>query len=138
MTKLAESGNYSYRSWRSYAWRLMRTPKCTRKRILRKEFKVRKKVLLFHSRLKLIASKLHSRWDGLFVVTNIFPYGIVEIRDVADNHTFTVNGHQLKPYHKGPHLSSNEGKVEVVTLIEPVILEDLLEEIPKSPHTQPH
>ncbi|RDX98354.1 hypothetical protein CR513_18746, partial [Mucuna pruriens] len=34
-----------------------------------------KKVLLFNSKLKLIADKLRSRWDGPFVITNIFPYG---------------------------------------------------------------
>ncbi|RDX84354.1 hypothetical protein CR513_34617, partial [Mucuna pruriens] len=28
-------------------------------------------------KLKLIAGKLHSRWDGPFVITNIFPHGAV-------------------------------------------------------------
>ncbi|RDY02589.1 hypothetical protein CR513_13931, partial [Mucuna pruriens] len=88
-------------------------------RILRKEFRVSQKVLLFHSRLRLIAGKLCSRWDGPFVVTNIFPYGTVEVRDEANKCTFKVNGHQLKPYHEGLNLSSTEGKVEIITLIEP-------------------
>ncbi|RDY14439.1 hypothetical protein CR513_00482, partial [Mucuna pruriens] len=39
-------------------------------RILRKEFRVGQKVLLFHSLLKLIVGKLRSRWDGPFVITN--------------------------------------------------------------------
>ncbi|RDX70122.1 hypothetical protein CR513_50667, partial [Mucuna pruriens] len=51
--------------------------------------------------LRLIAGKLCSKWDGPFVVTNIFPYGVVEVRDDANNHTFKVNGHQLKPYDEG-------------------------------------
>ncbi|RDY04943.1 hypothetical protein CR513_11258, partial [Mucuna pruriens] len=46
-------------------------------RTLRKEFSVGQKVLLFYSKLKLIASKLRSRWDGPFVVTNVFPYCVV-------------------------------------------------------------
>ncbi|RDX89397.1 hypothetical protein CR513_28887, partial [Mucuna pruriens] len=41
--------------------------------ILRKEFRVGQKVLLFNSRLKLIAGKLYPRWDGPFVITNVFP-----------------------------------------------------------------
>ncbi|RDX76955.1 gag-pol, partial [Mucuna pruriens] len=45
--------------------------------ILRKDFRVGQKVLLFNSRLKLIAGKLRSRWDGPLVITNIFPYGVV-------------------------------------------------------------
>ncbi|RDX75619.1 hypothetical protein CR513_44482, partial [Mucuna pruriens] len=76
-------------------------------RILRKEFKVGQKVLLFCSRFSLIVGKLHSRWDGPFVITNIFSYGAVEVRDEANDRTFKVNGHQLKPYHEGPNLSSN-------------------------------
>ena len=41
-------------------------------RILRKEFHVDQKVLLFNSRLNLITNKLRPRWDGPFVITNIF------------------------------------------------------------------
>ncbi|RDY10705.1 hypothetical protein CR513_04740, partial [Mucuna pruriens] len=45
-------------------------------------------------------SKLHSRWDGPFVITNIFPYGVVELKDEHTNSTFQVNGHQIKLYHE--------------------------------------
>ncbi|RDX77000.1 hypothetical protein CR513_42941, partial [Mucuna pruriens] len=38
--------------------------------ILRKEFRVGQKVLLFNSRLKLMTGKLRSRWDEPFVITN--------------------------------------------------------------------
>ncbi|RDX81562.1 hypothetical protein CR513_37753, partial [Mucuna pruriens] len=75
------------------------------KLILRKEFTVGQKVLLFNSRLKLIVGKLRSRWDGPFVITDIFPYGAVEVRDIVSNRTFKVNSHQLKPYHEGLSLS---------------------------------
>ncbi|RDX61846.1 hypothetical protein CR513_59883, partial [Mucuna pruriens] len=61
-----------------------------------------KKVLLFNSRLKLIAGKLRSRWDGPFVITNIFPYGAVQLKNEQSNNTFQVNGHQIKPFHEGP------------------------------------
>ncbi|RDY14045.1 Retrovirus-related Pol polyprotein, partial [Mucuna pruriens] len=56
--------------------------------ILRKEFRVDQKVLLFNSRLKLITGKLHSRWDGPFVITNIFSYGAIELKDEHINNTF--------------------------------------------------
>ncbi|RDX98243.1 hypothetical protein CR513_18852, partial [Mucuna pruriens] len=103
-------------------------------RILRKEFKIGQKVLLFRSRLRLIASKLRSKWDEPFIVTNIFPYGVVEVRDEANNHMFKVNRHQLKPYHEVPILRLNEGKVEIIILMEPVILEDPPKEVPESPN----
>ncbi|RDY01235.1 hypothetical protein CR513_15464, partial [Mucuna pruriens] len=85
-------------------------------RILRKEFKVGQKLLLFNSRLKLIA----------------------EVRDKANNHMFKVNGHQLKPYYEGSNLSSNMGEVKIVELIEPVIPMDPQEEISESLHAQLH
>ena len=40
-------------------------------RILRKEFHIGQKVLLFNPCLKLIFGKLRSRWDDPFVITNI-------------------------------------------------------------------
>ncbi|RDX84047.1 hypothetical protein CR513_34964, partial [Mucuna pruriens] len=67
------------------------------------EFKVSQKVLLFNSKLKLITGKLRYRWDGPFVITNIFPYGAVELRDEANNKIFQVNGHQLKHFMKVHH-----------------------------------
>ncbi|RDY06011.1 hypothetical protein CR513_10077, partial [Mucuna pruriens] len=71
-------------------------------KILRKEFHIGQKVLLFNSRLKLIAGKLRSRWDGPFVITNIFPNGAVQLQDEHSSSTFQVNGHQIKPFHEGP------------------------------------
>ncbi|RDX80082.1 hypothetical protein CR513_39402, partial [Mucuna pruriens] len=47
-------------------------------------------------------SKLRSRWDGPFVITNFFPYGAVELKDEHTNNTFKVNRHQIKLFHEGP------------------------------------
>ncbi|RDY10366.1 hypothetical protein CR513_05119, partial [Mucuna pruriens] len=75
--------------------------------ILRKEFQVGQKVLLFNSRLKLIA-------DGPFVITNVFPYGAIELKDKTTNNTFQVNGNQLKIFHEG--LVSTVGEMESISL----------------------
>ena len=69
--------------------------------ISRKEFKVSQNVLLYHSRLRLFPGKLRSRWIGPFVVTNVFPYGAVEIQSLATSKVFKVNGHKLKPFYEG-------------------------------------
>jgi len=61
-------------------------------KILRKEFYEGQKVLLFNSKLKLMAGKLRSKWDGPYVITKVFPYGAVEVFDEATNSTFKVNG----------------------------------------------
>ncbi|RDX90309.1 hypothetical protein CR513_27838, partial [Mucuna pruriens] len=89
--------------------------------ILRKEFKVGQKVFLFNSRLKLIVGKLRSKWDGPFIITNIFPYGTVEIRDEPTDKIFKVNGHQLKPFHESPTMM--EGDMEDLSLVKPILSE---------------
>ncbi|XP_065861818.1 uncharacterized protein [Euphorbia lathyris] len=69
--------------------------------ILRKQFQIGQKVLLYSSRLKLMPGKLRSRWIGPFVVINIFPYGTVEIKSLETNKVFKVNGYRLKVFHEG-------------------------------------
>ncbi|RDY02854.1 Retrovirus-related Pol polyprotein, partial [Mucuna pruriens] len=84
--------------------------------ILRKEFRVGQKVLLFNSRLKLIAGKLRSRWDRPFVITNIFPNGAVQLHDEHSNNTFQVNGHRIKPFHESPAPITHN--MEIISLME--------------------
>ncbi|XP_031249191.1 uncharacterized protein LOC116107025 [Pistacia vera] len=69
--------------------------------ISRKTISIGQKVLLYHSRLKLFPGKLRSRWVGLFIITNVFPYGAVEIQSSDTGKTFKVNGHHLKPFYEG-------------------------------------
>ncbi|RDY03454.1 hypothetical protein CR513_12965, partial [Mucuna pruriens] len=68
---------------------------------LRKEFQVNQKVLVFKSRLKLIA---------------------MELKDEATNSTFQVNGHQLKIFHEGS--ASIVGEMESISLIELTLPDD--------------
>ncbi|GKD55774.1 reverse transcriptase domain-containing protein [Tanacetum coccineum] len=42
-------------------------------------FNVGDRVLLFNSRLKIFSGKLKTRWTGSFTVTQVFPYGTVEL-----------------------------------------------------------
>ena len=54
-------------------------------------------MLLYNSRLRLFPGKLKSRWSGPFTVTQVFPYGTVEVTH-PEKGTFKVNGHRLKLY----------------------------------------
>ncbi|RDX91881.1 hypothetical protein CR513_26081, partial [Mucuna pruriens] len=60
--------------------------------------------------------KLRSRWDGPFVITNIFPNGVVQLKDEHSSSTFQVNGHQIKPFHDGP--APITGDMEIISLME--------------------
>ncbi|GKV46874.1 hypothetical protein SLEP1_g53835 [Rubroshorea leprosula] len=77
-----------------------RTKKWHDKHILKREFAVGDKVLLYNSRLRLFPGKLRSRWSGPFMVTRIFPYGVVKVSHDTKG-TFKVNGQLLKPYMDG-------------------------------------
>ncbi|XP_071905631.1 uncharacterized protein [Coffea arabica] len=70
------------------------------KHIIPKKFQVGEHVLLFNSRLRLFPEKLKSRWSGPFEVTQVFPYGAVEIKG-ENGSPFKVNGQRLKPYLAG-------------------------------------
>nr|GEV24174.1 reverse transcriptase domain-containing protein [Tanacetum cinerariifolium] len=60
-------------------------------------FNVGGRVLLFNSRLNIFSSKLRTRWTGPFTITQVFPYGTVELSQ-TDRPNFKVNGHRLKHY----------------------------------------
>nr|GEX62676.1 reverse transcriptase domain-containing protein [Tanacetum cinerariifolium] len=48
-------------------------------------------------KLKIFSSKLKTRWSGPFTITQVFPYGTVELSQ-TDGSNFKVNGHRLKHY----------------------------------------
>nr|GEZ21898.1 hypothetical protein [Tanacetum cinerariifolium] len=60
-------------------------------------FNVDDRVLLFNSRLKIFLGKLKTHWSGPFTITQVFPYGTIELSQ-TDEPNFKVNGHRLKHY----------------------------------------
>ena len=69
-------------------------------KLARKDFKVGQKVLLYNSRLGHMSGKLRAKWEGPFIVTEIFPYGAVEIKEESSNSAFKVNGHHLRIFNE--------------------------------------
>ncbi|GJV53894.1 reverse transcriptase domain-containing protein [Tanacetum coccineum] len=69
-------------------------------KIKNRVFNIGDRVLLFNSRLKIFSGKLKTRWTRPFTVTQVFPYGIVELSQ-TDGPNFKVNGHRLKHYFGG-------------------------------------
>nr|GEX13156.1 reverse transcriptase domain-containing protein [Tanacetum cinerariifolium] len=63
-------------------------------------FNVGDQVLLFNSRLKIFSGKLKTCWLGPFTITQVFPYGTVELSQ-PNGPNFKVNGHRVKHYFGG-------------------------------------
>ncbi|GJW87650.1 reverse transcriptase domain-containing protein [Tanacetum coccineum] len=72
-------------------------------KIKNRVFNVGDRVLLFNSRLKIFSGKLKTRWSGPFTVTQVFPYGTVELSQNSGPN-FKVNGHRFV------ELSQNSGR----------------------------
>jgi len=89
--------------WRLKAYHISkiykeRTKRWHDKRIKHKEFKLRDKVLLFNSRVKLFGhGMLRSKWKGPFKVTDAASHGAITIQDDTGN-TFKVNGQRSKVF----------------------------------------
>nr|GEU98028.1 reverse transcriptase domain-containing protein [Tanacetum cinerariifolium] len=77
-----------------------RTKKLHDSKIKNRIFNVGDQVLLFNSRLKKFSGKLKTRWSGPFTITQVFPYGTVELPQ-PDGPNFKVKGHRVKHYFGG-------------------------------------
>nr|GEY81779.1 reverse transcriptase domain-containing protein [Tanacetum cinerariifolium] len=66
-------------------------------KIKNRVFNIGDRVLLFNSRMKIFSGKLKSRWSGPFTISQVFPYGAVELSQ-PDGPNFKVNGHHFKHY----------------------------------------
>jgi hypothetical protein len=86
------------------------------KRILKREFHVGEKVLLYRSRLRIFAGKLLSKWEGPFVIVEVYRSGAIKIASLKDDTTQVVNGQRLKHYIAGD--SYNED-VDVIQTVSP-------------------
>ena len=88
------------------------------KHIVPKTFEPNQKVLLYNSRLKLFAGKLKSKWNGPYIVKNVYPHGAIEIVNPKSGESFKVNGQRLKPY-----FENFEAKVESISLMDPTYID---------------
>ncbi|GJW98644.1 reverse transcriptase domain-containing protein [Tanacetum coccineum] len=77
-----------------------KTKKIHDSKIKNRVFNVGDRVLLFNSRLKIFSGKLKTRWTRPFIVTQVFPYGTVELSS-TNRPNFKVSGHRLKHYFEG-------------------------------------
>nr|GEU59003.1 reverse transcriptase domain-containing protein [Tanacetum cinerariifolium] len=66
-------------------------------KIKNRVFNIGDRVLLFNSRLKIFFGKLKSRWSGPFTISQVYPYGAVELSQ-PKGPNFKVNGHCVKHY----------------------------------------
>jgi hypothetical protein len=86
------------------------------KRILKRESHVGEKVLLYRSRLRFFAGKLLSKWEGPFVIVEVYRSGVIKIASLKDDTTQVVNGQRLKHYIAGNSYNEDVDVIQTVSL----------------------
>ena len=68
------------------------------RKLVRKTFEPNQIVFLYDSKLHTFSRKLRIRWDGPYIVREVFDYEAVVIEDPRDGRILKVNGQRLRPY----------------------------------------
>ena len=95
MSELEELRNETYISTRYYKERMKLFHD---KKIVRKTFEPNQIVLFYDSKLHTFSGKLRTRWDGPYIVKEVFDYGAIVIEDPRNGRILKVNGQRLRPY----------------------------------------
>jgi hypothetical protein len=85
------------------------------KRILKREFHVGEKVLFYRSRLRFFVGKLLSKWEGPYVIEEVYRSGAIKIASLKDDSTQVVNGQRLKYYISGDSYNEDVDVIETVS-----------------------
>nr|GEU80595.1 reverse transcriptase domain-containing protein [Tanacetum cinerariifolium] len=102
LTELSELRDQAYENSVIYKERMK---KLHDSKIKNHIFNVGDQVLLFNSRLKIFYGKLKTRWSGPFTITQVYPYGTIDLSQ-PNGLNFKVNGHRVMHYFGGDILSN--------------------------------
>nr|GEU78250.1 reverse transcriptase domain-containing protein [Tanacetum cinerariifolium] len=97
LNELNELHDQAYENFMIYK---ERTKKLHDSKIKNRIFNVGDQVLLFNSCLKIFSGKLKTRWSSPFTITQVFPYGTIELSQ-PNGPNFKMNGQRVKHYFRG-------------------------------------
>ena len=70
---------------------------------------------MYKSRLRFFAGKLLSKWEGPFIIEEVYRSGAIKIASMKNNTTQVVNGQRLKHYISGDYYNEDIDIIQVVT-----------------------
>ena len=85
------------------------------KRIQKREFNVGDYVFIYNSRLKIFARKLLSKWEGPYVIEEVYCSGAIEINYFEGTNLRVVNGQRINHYISGNPINVETNVIETVT-----------------------
>src|SRR3954469_5685496 len=89
--------------------------KCHDRRILKREFNVGDKVLLFRSRFRFSPRKLLSKWEGPYHIEEVYRSGAIKISNFEGTKRQVMNGQRLKHYMAGDPVNVDVDVIQIVT-----------------------
>ena len=72
-------------------------------------------MLLFNSRLKIFAGKFLSKWEGPYVIEEVYRSGAIKINKFEGTSPRVVNGQRIKHYISGNPIDVETNIIETVT-----------------------
>ena len=70
---------------------------------------------MYRSRLRFFAGKLLSKWEGPFIIEEVYRSGAIKIASLKDGATQVVNGQRLKHYISGDSYNENVDTIQMMT-----------------------
>ena len=70
---------------------------------------------MYRSRLRLFAGKLLSKWEGPYIIEEVYRSGAIKINSLDGDRPQVVNGQRLKHYISGDSYNEDVDVIRVVT-----------------------
>ena len=71
--------------------------------------------MLYNSRLRFFAGKLLSKWEGPYIIKEVYHSGAIKIKNVKGKNPKVVNGQIIKHYISGNPINVETIVIETVT-----------------------
>ena len=72
-------------------------------------------MLVFNSRLRFFAGKLLSKWEGPYVIEEVYRSGAIKVNNFEGTSTRVVNGQRIKHYISGSPINVETNIIETIT-----------------------
>ena len=85
------------------------------KRIQKREFSVGEYVLLYNSSFRFFAGKLLSKWEGPYVIEEVYRSRAIKINNAEGTNPKVVNGQRMKHYISGMPINVETNIIQTMT-----------------------
>ena len=72
-------------------------------------------VLLYTSRLRFFAGKFLSKWEGSYIIEEVYRSGAIKINNVEGTNPRVVNGQRIKHYISGTPINVESNVIQTMT-----------------------